>query len=388
MLNLAIRTVEECSLAEFYNDVFIPALIMEEEDRHTGTLAEVRQKFIFQSSRELILELQRRSAEEERLPTPISRPDHPWLVLGIPARDEADELAALMVQHLLRERGIRAEVSPAIAGPAEFIAQFKPENIKVAFVSALPPSTLVAARQVSRHLREHCPGLTLIIGVWSGEADAGKLKHRLRQLEPSEVVTRLTDAVSQIERYSRGEGMAPPAAGPAEAATPAAEIERRLGLLDAAPEDWCDTVTRDLAHAFDVPTSLVTIVNQDQQFWKVRAMRMPGFAYSSDAPREAFLFGLGATSSGLVVVEDVMKEPRFAANTFLQERGVRFFAVMPLRTLQGHTIACLCVIDTKPRQIDENSRNYFRDRVAELMEALLSLPEAAEAVPVRVGRVE
>ena len=117
-------------------------------------------------------------------------------------------------------------------------------------------------------------------------------------------------------------------------------------------------------------------------------MRMPGFAYSPDAPREAFLFGLGATSSDLVVVEDVAKEPRFAANSFLQERGVRFFAVMPLRTPQGHTIACICVIDTKPRQIDENSRNYFRRRVAELMDALQSIPAATEPVPVRVGRIE
>jgi predicted PurR-regulated permease PerM len=391
MLNLATKAVEESSLAEFYNDVFIPALIMSEEDRHTGTLAEVRQKFIFQSGRELILELQRRSDQAGRLaaPGPASAPpQRPWVVLGIPARDEADELAALMVQHLLHERGIRAEVSPAIAVPSEFIAQFRPEDIKVAFVSALPPSTLVAARQVSRHLREHCPGLKLIIGVWSGEADAGKLKHRLRALQPSEVVTRLTDAVAQIERYGRDEAAPAPAAPPAQAAAIATEVDTRLGLLDAAPEDWCDTVARDLAQAFDVPTSLVTIVNQDQQFWKSRSMRIPGFAYSPDAPREAFLFGLGATSSDLVVVEDVMKEPRYAANAFLQERGVRFFAVMPLRTPQGHTIACLCVIDTKARQLDEKSRNYFRQRIAELMEALLSLPEAAEPVAVRVGRVE
>ncbi len=390
MLHLATKAVEESSLAEFYNDVFIPALIMSEEDRHTGTLAEVRQKFIFQSSRELILELQRRADQTGRIPAePPARVDLGRVVLGIPARDEADELAALMVQHLLHERGILAEISPAISGPAEFIAQFKPEDLKIAFVSALPPSTLVAARQVSRHLREKCPGLKLIIGVWSGEADAGKLKHRLRHLQPDEVVTRLTDAVSQIERLGRSDAeVAPASAGPGGAAAPPQTPERRLRLHDTAPEDWCDTVVRDLAQAFDVPTSLVTIVNQDQQFWKSRGMRMPGFAYSPDAPREAFLFGLGATSSDLVVVEDVAKEARFASNSFLQERGVRFFAVMPLRTVEGHTIACLCVIDTKARQLDEPSRAYFRRRVAELMEALVSLPEASEPSASREARLE
>jgi GAF domain-containing protein len=147
-------------------------------------------------------------------------------------------------------------------------------------------------------------------------------------------------------------------------------------------------VVRDLAQVFDVPTSLVTIVNQDQQFWKFRGMRMPGFAYSPDAPREAFLFGLGATSSDLVVVEDVARESRFASNAFLQERGVRFFAVMPLRTGEGHTIACLCVIDTKPRRLDEASRAYFRRRVAELMAALISLPEVVESAASRATRLE
>ena len=49
MLELAEKFVEARSLADFYDEVFVPALILAEADRHNGALAEVRQKFDFSS---------------------------------------------------------------------------------------------------------------------------------------------------------------------------------------------------------------------------------------------------------------------------------------------------------------------------------------------------
>ncbi|HEY9156207.1 MAG TPA: AI-2E family transporter, partial [Opitutaceae bacterium] len=61
MLAMSKEFIRERSLEEFYNDVFVPALFMSEQDRHAGTLAEVRQKFIFETSRDLIEQLERES---------------------------------------------------------------------------------------------------------------------------------------------------------------------------------------------------------------------------------------------------------------------------------------------------------------------------------------
>ena len=95
MLDLAEKHISEHSLQDFYEDVFVPALLLSEEDRHNGALPETRQRFIFQASRELIDELERQD-EVARLEAlgandthtePATMPALP-LVLGLPARDE------------------------------------------------------------------------------------------------------------------------------------------------------------------------------------------------------------------------------------------------------------------------------------------------------------
>jgi hypothetical protein len=121
MLDLAEKRIEEHSLEEFYENVFVPALLLAELDRHKGTLSEARQRFIFQASRELIDELERQDdqarvdnpdpAAKVRVAPAVAMPAVPF-VLGVPARDEADEIVAHLVAHLLRRRGITAAVTP------------------------------------------------------------------------------------------------------------------------------------------------------------------------------------------------------------------------------------------------------------------------------------
>ena len=151
MFDLATEYVEQHSLTAFYDDVFVPALLMSEVDRHNGVLAEVRQKFICESGQDLIEELSERTDERQKdeakaaigpMP-PVDCRNVP-VVVGIPARDEADELVALMFAHLLRESGIPATVISATDHPETYGDRLKQEKA-VVFVSALPPSTLSGA---------------------------------------------------------------------------------------------------------------------------------------------------------------------------------------------------------------------------------------------------
>jgi len=191
MLELAEKFVEARSLADFYDEVFVPALILAEADRHNGALAEVRQKFIFQASRELIEELERRG-EGERVGEPDDRkpvagqapalPAAPAAprVLGVPAHDDADEIVALMLRHLLRVRGIATEVSPITAQLEDSRAFIERHGIAATFISALPPAAMAAARQMGRRVRELCPRVRTVVGVWSREAVASEIAERLR----------------------------------------------------------------------------------------------------------------------------------------------------------------------------------------------------------------
>jgi hypothetical protein len=207
MLDLATKYVSEHSIEEFYEDIFVPALIMSEQDRHSGTLSEARQRFIFQASRELIDELERQD-EMARLEAlgadirghsePATMPSIP-VVLGIPARDEADEIVADMLSHLLRRRGVTAALTPLSAPLDEVFKAADRSEVKAVFISALPPSAIGAARGMCRRLKARVPDLPVLVGVWRHHLGADEVEQRLHGSRPEEVVTDLTNAVQQIE---------------------------------------------------------------------------------------------------------------------------------------------------------------------------------------------
>jgi predicted PurR-regulated permease PerM len=213
MLDLAEKYIEEHSLEEFYEDVFVPALLLAEQDRHGGALPETRQRFIFESSRELIEELERQDelarveaaieSEEKTEPAPAPMPAVP-LVLGVPARDEADELVASMLAHLLRRRGITAAVTPLAVPIDEAFKAADRSEVRAAFISALPPSAVGAARQMGRRLRARSPATPVLVGVWRHRASHEELEKRLHASQPDEIVTMLGEAVEQIEAMVTG----------------------------------------------------------------------------------------------------------------------------------------------------------------------------------------
>src|SRR5690606_36464420 len=134
-------------LMSFYDDVLLPALRLAENDRHQGTLAEVRQRFIFTSCRELIEELERRSAQDtatgdSSVPTPTAID-----VWCLPASDDADELVGLMARHLLTSRGFATTVASVSSSPDTLTNGISVDRAAVAFVAALPPSAIGSARR-------------------------------------------------------------------------------------------------------------------------------------------------------------------------------------------------------------------------------------------------
>jgi methylmalonyl-CoA mutase cobalamin-binding subunit len=185
---------------------------MTEEDRHSGALSEVRQRFIFQSSRELIEELERQDevARLEKLP-----PDDPMRaeaatmpspprVLGLPARDEADEVVAYMLAHLLRRRGISAAVAPLAMPVEEAFRTADRKEVRATFISALPPSAVGAARQMCRRLKSRSVETPVVVGVWRHRASLEELEKRLHASKPDEIVTTLNDAAEQLQAMLDG----------------------------------------------------------------------------------------------------------------------------------------------------------------------------------------
>ena len=90
----------------------------------------------------------------------------------------------------------------------------------------------------------------------------------------------------------------------------------------------------------------------------------------------------------MLQVPDALQDARFADSPFVAgEPRVRFYAGAPLAAADGSLLGALCVVDRRPRQLDEQQLALLRD-LADLVEAeLVAGPgqPAASKQPATVG---
>ncbi len=198
------------SLEEFYDGIIIPALTLAEEDRHQGRLDENRQRFVFQNSRILVEDLADRARElgEGRQPeqiageaaqrdTELPPADAPPAVLCIPARDEADEVAAVMLVQLLQRRGIAARALGSGLLVSELLDSAQQHQPAVACILAVPPFGYAHARYLSRRLRAQSPDLKLVGSILT-EQRPEDLKQRQPVLVVDELAISLRQTIAAV----------------------------------------------------------------------------------------------------------------------------------------------------------------------------------------------
>jgi hypothetical protein len=169
-------------LTELYSEVLIPAMSLVEQDRHRNELDEATQSFIMQSTRELIEELDELPVEDtptmgDSLPIP-----RPLDVLCIPARDEADEIVALLLFQLLQRSGFNTQILPL--GPTSDVwSAVADMNPGIVCISALPPFALDHTRTLYQKLRSETQKLDIVICLWNLEGDLEKAARRLKMTD-------------------------------------------------------------------------------------------------------------------------------------------------------------------------------------------------------------
>jgi diguanylate cyclase len=135
---------------------------------------------------------------------------------------------------------------------------------------------------------------------------------------------------------------------------------RSLGLLDSAPTEAFDQVTRLTAKALGIPIVLVTLVDEHRQWFKSRVG-----VEVTQTPRAVSFCAHVMVSMRPLVVRDASRDARFAANpTVMNAPHVRSYAGVPLFTTDGHAIGTLCAIDHKAREFDEKEMRILRDAAA------------------------
>ncbi len=125
------------------------------------------------------------------------------------------------------------------------------------------------------------------------------------------------------------------------------QVLRGLAILDTAEEDTFDRITRVAACLFGAPTALVSLVDEERQWFKSRV----GME-TCETHRDISFCAHALGSKEPLVVPDARNDARFRDNP--QVTGpphIRFYAGAQLRTSTGIDLGTLCVIDVVPREI-------------------------------------
>jgi phosphoribosyl 1,2-cyclic phosphodiesterase/CheY-like chemotaxis protein len=132
---------------------------------------------------------------------------------------------------------------------------------------------------------------------------------------------------------------------------------RASGLLDTAPEERFDRVTRIAAALFEVPIAFISLVDRERQWFKSRT----GID-ATETPRDQAFCAHAILRNDIMQVTDAHADERFADNP-LVTRGprVRFYAGAPLSLGEGSPVGTLCVVDHRPRSLDEDQLKLLRD---------------------------
>lgn len=150
----------------------------------------------------------------------------------------------------------------------------------------------------------------------------------------------------------------------------------RHDILDSAPEKDFDDIVDLISRICDVPTSLVSFVDADRQWFKARI----GFDECQTGLNKSICAWV-VLEKALLEIEDTTKDPRTRDNPLVQaEGGIRFYAGAPLVTSDGLVLGSLCAIDSKPRKLTALQRDaltVLARQVVALMEARLHLRHAA-----------
>ena len=142
----------------------------------------------------------------------------------------------------------------------------------------------------------------------------------------------------------------------------------RLQILDTPSEQAFDDLTELAARWLDTPIALVSMVDDQRQWFKSRV----GLAVNQ-TPRELAFCAHAIQAHELFEVPDAALDDRFSDNPLVtSEPHIRFYAGMPIASPEGELVGTLCVIDRVPRQLSVSQQDTLR-RLARIAEFQLQL---------------
>lgn len=138
-------------------------------------------------------------------------------------------------------------------------------------------------------------------------------------------------------------------------------------LLDTLSEEDYDNITRIAAEICETPIALITLIDEERQWFKSRH----GIDVKETPREQAFCAHAINAEDEVFVVDDVEQDERFHDNPLATAPPhVKFYAGVPLQSDEGLPLGTLCVIDHQPRQLTDQQRDSLKALARQVMNLL------------------
>jgi len=241
------------------------------------------------------------------------------------------------------------------------VAAAKTISVRLPLVIVVDMST--SARDRAELLRELATdpqlGHTLVIAVTGSTSSASHARFggtsRLEFIKPDAVLQRLALRIRTHLTHGFSEQQAVDNQLSAFPVPPnektRAEAVVASGLLDTAPEAAFDRVTWLATQFLSMPVSLITLLTPTRQWFKSH----PGLDVS-ETPREWAFCNYTLLQDGVFYSNDLAKSEFFENNPAVTGGPqFRFYAGAPIYDRDGYALGSLCVLDYRPRRLDETA---------------------------------
>ena len=131
---------------------------------------------------------------------------------------------------------------------------------------------------------------------------------------------------------------------------------RKLQILDPPAEPAYDDLAQLAAFVCEVPIALITLLDEDRQWFKARI----GLTLR-ETPRSVSFCGHAIHNDGLFIVQDTHKDERFRQSPVVTgDPHIRFYAGMPVSDPDGLPVGTICVLDRNPRTLSPQQEVTLR----------------------------
>jgi len=129
-------------------------------------------------------------------------------------------------------------------------------------------------------------------------------------------------------------------------------------LLDTPRESDFDNITDLASSIFGMPISVITLIDRERQWFK-SCIGLPDTI--TETPREISFCGHSInTPSEVTIINDARLDERFTDNPLVADGTIIFYAGAPLFSKNNNALGTLCIIDSKPRTLNDKEIKTLR----------------------------